>query len=220
MRGARHCVRLALCPLGIDCVCAPLPHPTTHTPRRPSLLDAAGVAAARISCADAARAGSASRRLNMAAPAIPDKDLKNLIEQLGRVTGDKDRVRFAGPRSRRVAAQASVFVPSLLSFSDRLVNAASDGWTFTCVQVKQIVSKAQYGDAQRNICINLCVSASLWRLRLGRRVHNCSSRSRYRAGMAKCRTWTNSKLLSLQRSNSRRIARRCARRLGFDCLRE
>jgi hypothetical protein len=65
----------------------------------------------------------------MSDPLIPEKDLKNLIEQLGRVHGDKDRVR--------------------------LVNAAAEGWSFKCEQVKQIITKGQYGDAQRNICINL-----------------------------------------------------------------
>ena len=67
-------------------------------------------------------------------PLMPEKDLDNLLEQLGRVLGDKDRVR--------------------------LVNAAADGWTFTCEQVGRLLRKAQYGDAQRNIAINLYARVS------------------------------------------------------------
>ena len=60
---------------------------------------------------------------------IGEKDLDNLLTQLGRVNGDKDRIR--------------------------LVNAASDGFSFSCDQIKRIVDKVQYGDALTTTAINL-----------------------------------------------------------------
>jgi hypothetical protein len=47
---------------------------------------------------------------------ISEKDLANLLTQLGRVNGDKDRIR--------------------------LINAASDGHSFDCSQIKRVVEKA------------------------------------------------------------------------------
>ena len=65
----------------------------------------------------------------MADDPIPEKDLKNLMEQLGRVHGDKDRIR--------------------------LINAAADGWSFTCQQVKDLLEEQHYGDAAVATAINL-----------------------------------------------------------------
>lgn len=60
---------------------------------------------------------------------IPEKDLNNLLSQLERVNGDKDRIR--------------------------LINAASEGFSFDCEQIKKVVEKAQYGDAVTTVAINL-----------------------------------------------------------------
>ena len=60
---------------------------------------------------------------------ISEKDLGNLITQLERVNGDKDRIR--------------------------LVNAASDGFSFDCEQIKRLVDVVQYGDAVTTTAINL-----------------------------------------------------------------
>merc|ERR1711974_495868 len=52
---------------------------------------------------------------------MPEKDLKNLEEQLENVLGDKDRIR--------------------------LINAATRGWRFTTDQVFRLCEACHYGDA-------------------------------------------------------------------------
>lgn len=60
---------------------------------------------------------------------IPEKDLQNLLQQLGKVNGDKDRIR--------------------------LCNAAAEGWKFSCAQIKRIVEKVLYGNAVVYVAVAL-----------------------------------------------------------------
>jgi hypothetical protein len=65
--------------------------------------------------------------MSAAKPAITQKDLKNLLEQLSRMQRDKDRVR--------------------------LVSVAAESFSFTTAQVLELVDAQTFGDARNQTAI-------------------------------------------------------------------